>query len=149
VSDRQEKQEALIIDLESLANDQLIHLRARLEVEMKQRGVAFSIGEISEALVIEHFRHTPGLPNLLRAPAGTKTSTLSPATVIDTQSKLCGRRGRPERSTLTRRTEKSNFLSTLYWLNWEMTWLSRLCTSLTGTNSSQYAAGTNECQHGM
>jgi hypothetical protein len=59
-------------EIKSMANKELISYRAALEVEMRRRGLDFSVGQIGEALVIEHFNHTPGLPNLLRAPAGTK-----------------------------------------------------------------------------
>jgi len=59
-------------EIKSMSDEKLIQLRAALEVEMRRRGLDFSVGQIGEALVIEHFNHTPGLPNLLRAPAGTK-----------------------------------------------------------------------------
>jgi len=55
-----------------MSDEELIRYRAALEVEMRRRGLDFSVGQIGEALVIEHFNRTPGLPNLLRAPAGTK-----------------------------------------------------------------------------
>jgi len=58
--------------IESLSDDELILLRAALEVEMRKRGLGFSVGQIGESLVIRHFNSTPGLPNLLPAPAGTK-----------------------------------------------------------------------------
>ena len=58
--------------VESLSDDELILLRAALEVEMRKRGLGFSVGQIGESLVIRHFNSTPGLPNLLPAPTGTK-----------------------------------------------------------------------------
>lgn len=58
--------------VEFLSDDELIRLRAALEVEMRRRGLGFSVGQIGESLVIQHFNCTPGLPNLLTAPAGTK-----------------------------------------------------------------------------
>jgi hypothetical protein len=59
-------------EIKSMSDEELIQVRADLEVEMRRRGLGFSVGQIGEALVIEHFNHTPGLPNLLRAPTGTK-----------------------------------------------------------------------------
>lgn len=59
-------------DIKSMSDEELIRYRAALEVEMRHRGVAFSIGDIGEKLAIDYFNRTPGLPNLLRAPAGTK-----------------------------------------------------------------------------
>lgn len=59
-------------EIKSMSDEDIIRYRAALEVEMRQRGLGFSVGQIGEALVIEHFNRTPGLPNLLRAPAGTK-----------------------------------------------------------------------------
>ena len=56
----------------SMSDEDLIRCRAALEVEMRRRGLGFSVGQIGETLVIEHFNRTRGLPNLLRAPAGTK-----------------------------------------------------------------------------
>ena len=58
--------------LADLQDDELIKLRARLEAEMRRRHLAFSVGQIGEALVIEHFNHTRGLPKLLKSPTGTK-----------------------------------------------------------------------------
>lgn len=60
------------VEIKSMSDEDIIRYRAALEVEMRQRGLGFSVGQIGEALVIEHFNSTPGLPNLLRAPAGTK-----------------------------------------------------------------------------
>jgi len=58
--------------LELLSDEQLLLLRADLQREMRRRGIAFSVGEIGEHLVIEHFRTTPGLPKLQKLPRGTK-----------------------------------------------------------------------------
>lgn len=62
----------LTTEIKSMSDEELIRYRAALEVEMRRRGLDFSVGQIGEALVIEHFNRTPGLPNLLRAPTGTK-----------------------------------------------------------------------------
>ena len=59
-------------EIKSMSDEELIQLRAALEVEMRQRGVAFSIGDIGEDLVIKYFNSTPGLPNLKAADTGTK-----------------------------------------------------------------------------
>lgn len=55
-----------------LSDDELVLLRASLNKEMRRRGVAFSVGEVGEKLVINHFRGTSGLPKLQAAPQGTK-----------------------------------------------------------------------------
>ncbi|MFH0991457.1 MAG: hypothetical protein V1799_15730 [bacterium] len=60
------------VNLGSLSDDQLVLLRANLDKEMRRRGIAFSVGEVGEKLVINHFRNTPGLPKLQAAPKGTK-----------------------------------------------------------------------------
>ncbi len=39
---------------------------------MRRRGVSFDVGEIGEALAIQHFNGTKGLPTLQAAPVGTK-----------------------------------------------------------------------------
>jgi len=62
----------LALEIPTMSDEQLIRYRAALEVEMRKRGIGFSVGQIGETLVIEHFNSTPGLPNLLHAPAGTK-----------------------------------------------------------------------------
>lgn len=59
-------------EIKSMSDEDIIRYRAALEVDMRRRGLDFSVGQIGESLVIEHFNRTPGLPNLLRAPAGTK-----------------------------------------------------------------------------
>jgi hypothetical protein len=50
----------------------LIRMRARLEVELAERGVTFNVGEVGEKFCIGHFNSTPGLPKLIPAPAGAK-----------------------------------------------------------------------------
>ena len=59
-------------DLVELSDSQLLRLRAEVEAEMLRRGKAFSVGELGEAMAIEYFRITAGLPILQKAPAGTK-----------------------------------------------------------------------------
>lgn len=60
------------IAIKSMSDEELIQLRTALEIEMRQRGVAFSIGDIGEDLAIKYFNSTPGLPNLKAADTGTK-----------------------------------------------------------------------------
>ena len=60
------------INLTDMSEHDLVDLRAALEVEMRRRGLGFSVGQIGELLVIEHFKNTPGLSKLLRSPPGTK-----------------------------------------------------------------------------
>ena len=60
------------LEVTSLSDEEIVHYRAALEVEMRRRGLGFSVGQIGESLVIEHFKRTPGLPKLLRSPIGTK-----------------------------------------------------------------------------
>ena len=60
------------ISFDPLCDDDLVLLRARLEAEMKRRGVAYSIGDIGEALVVEYFKKTSRLPILQLARTGTK-----------------------------------------------------------------------------
>ena len=59
-------------DLKLISDNELISLRARVESEMRRRNISFSVGDIGEQLVIDYFNATPGLPNLMRAPRGTK-----------------------------------------------------------------------------
>lgn len=61
-----------VSEINTLSNEELLRLRATLEIEMRKRGVAFSVGQIGESLVIDHFNSTPGIPNLKAAPTGTK-----------------------------------------------------------------------------
>jgi len=58
--------------LTNLHDDQLVLLRASLDVEMRKRKIAFTVGAVGERLAIEHFRTTPGLAKLQAAPRGTK-----------------------------------------------------------------------------
>lgn len=60
------------VPFDQFSDEDLVLLRASLEAEMKRRGVAYSIGDIGEALVVKHFNETSGLPNLQLAPTGTK-----------------------------------------------------------------------------
>jgi hypothetical protein len=55
-----------------MTDDGLVLLRAALDVEMRKRKIAFSVGGVGEGLAIEYFRKTPGLPKLQSAPRGTK-----------------------------------------------------------------------------
>lgn len=59
-------------DLDALTDLDLIALRVAVEQEMTKRGLAISVGDMAEVLAIEHFNSTPGLPNLQKAPKGTK-----------------------------------------------------------------------------
>lgn len=59
-------------DLFLVSDNELISLRARVETELRRRNISFSVGDVGEQLVIDYFNSTPGLPNLLRAPRGTK-----------------------------------------------------------------------------
>ena len=59
-------------ELQLVSDGELISLRARLEAEMRRRQIDFSVGDMGEQLVVEYFNKTPGVPNLLRAPRGTK-----------------------------------------------------------------------------
>ena len=58
--------------LEKMSDDELVLLRADMDVEMRKRGIAFSVGGVGERLAIDHFCKTSGLPNLQAAPRGTK-----------------------------------------------------------------------------
>lgn len=55
-----------------MSDASLVRLRAQLEVEMRRRGLGFSVGEIGETLIIEHYTDNPNLPTLQPAPTGTK-----------------------------------------------------------------------------
>ncbi|MBI4028543.1 MAG: hypothetical protein HY360_26385 [Verrucomicrobia bacterium] len=59
-------------NLARMSDDELVLLRAGLDVEMQKRNIAFSVGAVGEQLAIEHFRKTSGLPKLQLAPRGTK-----------------------------------------------------------------------------
>jgi hypothetical protein len=58
--------------LQELENSGLIRLRAALDVEMKRRGIANTVGQVAEELAIEFFKRTPGRPTLTPAATGTK-----------------------------------------------------------------------------
>ncbi|MDW9652914.1 hypothetical protein GOA97_00125 [Sinorhizobium meliloti] len=55
----------------SLDDSELIKLRAALDVEMKRRKIAVSVGAMAEELAIQFFNRTSGCPNLLASPIGT------------------------------------------------------------------------------
>lgn len=59
------------IELQTLKDADLIRLRAALEIEMKRRKIAISVGQMAEELAVRFFNQTPGCPNLLPAPTGT------------------------------------------------------------------------------
>lgn len=61
-----------IPDLQTFSGEELIRLRALLEVEMRSRNLAFSIGDIGENLIIDHYNSTSGLPKLQRSQVNTK-----------------------------------------------------------------------------
>lgn len=63
----------LVLDgfFSELADLDLIRLRAAVEVEMRRRDIALTIGQMGEQLAIDYFNRTPGYPNLISAPAGT------------------------------------------------------------------------------
>jgi len=58
-------------NLAAMSDDDLIFLRARLQVEMRKRKIA-SVGDVGEMRVIDYFHKTPNLPKLLAAQKGTK-----------------------------------------------------------------------------
>ena len=70
ISDKQVSQAGP--DLTNISDASLVTLRAKLEVEMRRRKLGFSVGEIGETLVIEHYTNNPNLPTLQTAPIGTK-----------------------------------------------------------------------------
>ena len=55
----------------SLPDADLVRLRAAIEVEMRKRDIALTVGQMGEQLAIDYFNRTPGYPNLIPAPAGT------------------------------------------------------------------------------
>jgi hypothetical protein len=61
-----------ITNLSKISDNELVLIRASLDVEMRKRNIAFSVGGVGERLVIEHFRKATGLPKLQAAPRGTK-----------------------------------------------------------------------------
>lgn len=58
-------------DLASLADADLIRLRAALDIEMKRRNLAVTIGQLAEQLAVAFFNGTAGRPNLQLAPPNT------------------------------------------------------------------------------
>lgn len=58
--------------LESLADLDLLRLRARVAAELKRRGLASNVGQVAESLALSFFNNTPGRPNLQPAPTGTQ-----------------------------------------------------------------------------
>jgi hypothetical protein len=62
----------MIRSLVEATDNELLYLRASLDVEMRKRKIAFSVGAVGERLTIELFKNTAGLPNLQLAPTGTK-----------------------------------------------------------------------------
>jgi hypothetical protein len=60
------------MQLTGMTNEELVLLRSSLDLEMRKRGLAFSVGEVGELLAIDHFTRTPGLPKLQAAQRGTK-----------------------------------------------------------------------------
>ena len=63
---------SFFVKLSKLSDEELILVRAKLRAEMRQRGLADSVGAVGEQLAIECSRKTPGLPKLQLAPRGTK-----------------------------------------------------------------------------
>ena len=61
-----------MLELMKLDDSELIALRVSVEKELERRGIALTVGEIGETLTIDCFNKTPGLPNLQKAPTGTK-----------------------------------------------------------------------------
>jgi len=59
-------------ELKKLDDSELIALRVSVEKELECRGIALTVGEMGETLTIDCFNRTPGLPNLQKAPTGTK-----------------------------------------------------------------------------
>lgn len=64
--------DSFINSIRELTDNQLMSFRVALEAEMNERGIAFSVGEIGEALAISYFNSQGKLPNLQAAPTGTK-----------------------------------------------------------------------------
>lgn len=60
------------MDIKTLSDDELLSLRGEVEAEMRIRGISLSVGDIGEALAINYFNSTSGLPTLKAAPVGTK-----------------------------------------------------------------------------
>lgn len=63
------------VDLKNMSTEDIIELYSASIKELKEREIIRTkniIGEIGEYLAIYHYNITPGLPNLLAAPVGTK-----------------------------------------------------------------------------
>lgn len=58
--------------LPSLADLDLLRLRAKVSAELKRRGLASNVGQVAESLAITYYNSTPGRPNLQPAPTGTQ-----------------------------------------------------------------------------
>lgn len=58
-------------NLQELSDADIVRLRAAIDVEMRRRKIAFTIGQMGEQLTIAYFNATPGCPNLILAPPGT------------------------------------------------------------------------------
>ena len=61
----------MIETIGGLEDIELIRLRAALDVEMKRRKLAVSVGAVAEQLAIQFFNGSSGRPNLQAAPVGT------------------------------------------------------------------------------
>jgi len=63
------------IDLEKLDTDQLMELYSGILIQLKKRNIIKTnnlIGELGEYIAISHYCKTTTLPNLQKAPVGTK-----------------------------------------------------------------------------
>lgn len=60
------------IDLANFSDRELLLLRTHVDEEMRERGLAYSVGDVGEEVAIDYFNSTAGLPNLQKAPVGTK-----------------------------------------------------------------------------
>ena len=58
--------------ISNIEDHQLLSVRACLDKEFACRKLSFSVGDLGEELVIKYFNATPGLPNLIRSPKGSK-----------------------------------------------------------------------------
>lgn len=61
----------MIGTLTDLEDNELVRLRAALDVEMKSRKLAITVGQMAEQLAIQFFNATSGHPKLQPAPVGT------------------------------------------------------------------------------
>lgn len=60
------------IDVTKLTDDELFTVKIQSEKELKRRNLKHTVGDIGELRVIQFFKETPKLPNLSKAPTGTK-----------------------------------------------------------------------------